>query len=306
MRPRDEYRIIGQVGLNLFFVWNRGSGVIRIDIDPVLFGFGPFSLEWHGVLSALGILVAVVVAAREMHRRGFDAAHIYGVAWWAIIGGILGARLFHVIDYADYYLARPWEILFIMRGGLAIYGALFGGFAGAAIYAWRNGLRIGRFFDAGAPTTLLGLAIGRLGCLINGDAWGAPTGGDWGLVYIHPEARMPASLLGVPTHPFPVYELVLDLAIFAAIWRLRDTLKVEGSPTLLAMLGYAIVRFFLTFLRQEQVIFLGMQQAQLIAVASVAILGPWLLYLFLRQPKQRMEAPATTSADAVETTVGSE
>ncbi|MCL5257101.1 MAG: prolipoprotein diacylglyceryl transferase, partial [Chloroflexi bacterium] len=158
-----------------------------------------------------------------------------------------------------------------------------GGFVGAIIYVWKSHLPMGRFFDAGAPATILGLAVGRLGCLINGDAWGAPTGGNWGLVYTNPAARLPASLLNVPTQPFPIYELILDVGIFFVLSWLRDTgrIKANGAVTLLTFLSYSVVRFFLTYFRQERIIFMGLQQAQLIAVICAATMVPALVFIFV-------------------------
>lgn len=282
--------------------------MIYIGIDPVIVKLGIISLEWHGLLAALGILAGVVVAGRKMHQRGFDIAVIYGVAWWAVIGGILGARLFHVIDYADYYMTHPLQIIIITQGGLAIYGALFGGFVGAIIYVLKSHLPMGRFFDAGAPATILGLAVGRLGCLINGDAWGASTGGNWGIVYTNPADRLPANLLNVPTHPFPIYELVLDLGVFFLFSWLRDTGKVKanGAITLLSLLGYAVVRFFLTYFRQERIIFMGMQQAQLIALICVVTMVPALIYILLRNRQRGEEATPISTATVIDQPAGTE
>jgi phosphatidylglycerol---prolipoprotein diacylglyceryl transferase len=262
--------------------------LFEIGINPVIFRWGFIGMEWHGVLGALGILIAVVLAGRQMLKRGFDISIIYGLAWWCVIGGIIGARAFHVADYLDYYMAHPLQILAITQGGLAIYGAMFGGFVGAIAYVLIKRLPMGRLFDGGGPEVLLGLAIGRVGCLINGDSWGAPTGSNWGVVYTNPGARLPANLIGVPTHPYPIYEIIVDLLIFGVFaWlRKKGVIKTDGVTTLLVLVCFSAIRFFLTYFRQEKQLLLGLQQAQLIAVACIVTMVPLIVFLVVRNRRK--------------------
>ena len=147
-------------------------------------------------------------------------------------------------------------------------GALAGG-----IGAWRLGLPVRRLFDAAAPGVVLGQAVGRLGCLVTGDALGPPTDGTWGIVYRNPGAMAPE--LGVAYQPTFFYEAVLDLAIFALLWSLRRRNLLDGHLFALYAGLYAAGKFGLTFLRTETVWFWGLQEAQVLALAVVAGAALW-------------------------------
>src|SRR5690606_38666295 len=138
---------------------------------------------------------------------------------------ILGARLFYVIDHAGYFVRHPLEALKIQEGGLAVYGAVIGGFFSVLLLTRLFGYPFGQVIDAIAPGLILAQAVGRCGCLINGDAWGAPTDGPFSATYPHPAALLPSSLLGVPTHPYPIYDMTMNLAIFGVVvWLGRRSL----------------------------------------------------------------------------------
>ena len=144
--------------------------------------------------------------------------------------GIIGARLFHVIDYlGSTYISNPMQILQFWYG-LSIFGAILGGTLAVVIYARISNLHFGHFADAVAPAVILAQAIGRIGCTINGDAWGAPTSLPWAFVYIHPNAA--ATLFwGEPTHPSPLYEIIWG------IYGLRRSMAAEGT----AQAGWLVV-----------------------------------------------------------------
>ena len=118
---------------------------------------------------------------------------------------------------------------------------------------------------------LVGQAIGRLGCLVNGDAWGAPTGCPCGVVYWHEHALVPPELLGVPTHPYPLYEIAGVAIVLGLVWLAVRRGSRPGTAFLLATLGYAALRFTLTFVRQEPIVAPGLQEAQLVALGTGAI-----------------------------------
>lgn len=253
----------------------------RLDItfDPVILRLGSVELGWHGLFTALAVMVAVGTGLRRAERRGLPAEPLGQVVTWAVVGGMVGARLFHVLDHLPYYLGHPLETLAFWMGGMAVYGAFLGGIAGGLLAARGTGLPAWPLLDAAAPAMLLGQAIGRLGCLSNGDAWGAPTGAEWGIVYWHPDARLPPELLGVPTHPYPLYEMGAAVLLLACLWLARGWLSAqEGRLFLVAAVGYSIIRFALSSVRQETVLLWGLQEAQVVAlVAGFAAIGILLL-----------------------------
>ena len=256
----------------------------EIGIDPNLAEIGPFAISWHGLLTVLAIIVAVLVTEREFRRRAIPLVNFDMVVLWTVLGGILGARVFHIIDRFDYYAQNPEKILAFQEGGLAIYGAVIGGFIAVAIVSRFYRLPFAAMTDAIAPGLLLAQAIGRLGCLVNGDAWGAPTSSSWpfAVVYTHPDALLPNDLLGVPTHPYPIYDMVLNLAIFGIIWQLRKRPLPSGALFATFTVLYAIARFFVSYVRQEQVWFWGLQEAQVIAIAMLVLGGGALIWLLRR------------------------
>ena len=244
---------------------------MTIGLDPVIARLGPFELGWHGILTLLAVVVGVWLGQRYAARAGLPPERTADVVIAAVVGGIVGARLFHVLDHLPYYAAHPLEALAIWEGGIAVYGAFLGGIAAGLVAARRAAVPIWLGLDAAAVPMLVAQAIGRLGCLSNGDAWGAPTGAGWGIVYVNANALLPRELLGVPTHPYPLYEIaaVLLLALVLTIYPRRR--PPEGALFLWAALGYGAIRFALSFVRQEPVIVAGLQEAQLVALATAAL-----------------------------------
>jgi len=244
---------------------------IVISIDPVIVQFGHLMLRWYSLFFLLAILVGLWLGLREARRKGLDVEQVKGLALWAVIGGLIGARLFHVIDRWDLYAAQPVQALYVWQGGLAVYGGLIGGTLAGIVYARRHGLPIWKLADALTPGIILGLAVGRLACIPNGDAIGAPANVPWAFVYTNPQSMVPPQLLGVPVHPYPVYEMLFDLASLFLFWRLRNVFKTDGMLFLTYAVVYAIGRFWLTFYRIERVWFWGLQEAQVIALMVFVI-----------------------------------
>jgi phosphatidylglycerol:prolipoprotein diacylglycerol transferase len=231
---------------------------------------GPFQLGWHGIFTALAVGVGIWVGVRGAQRRGLPSEQVSAIVMWAIAGGVVGARLFHVLDHLPFYIGHPLQAFAVWEGGIAVYGAFLGGIAAGLFAARRAGLPAWRLLDAAAPAMLIGQAIGRLGCLSNGDAWGAVCTHPVGLclVYTNPNDLLPLELHGVPTYPYPVYEIGAELVLLLGLWLARGRLRQPGARFLVAALGYAVIRVGLSFMRQEAIVAWGLQEAQLIALAA--------------------------------------
>jgi phosphatidylglycerol:prolipoprotein diacylglycerol transferase len=261
---------------------NGGWLVVTVTFDPLIAQLGAFQLGWHGLFTALAVGTAVWLVMRLAERRGLPTDRIADVAMWGVFGGIVGARLFHVLDHLGYFAEHPLEVFAVWQGGIAVYGSFIGGVAAGWVMAERLGLPKWRLLDLAAPAMLVGQAIGRLGCLSNGDAWGAPCEGwRYGLcvAYVNPNDLLPEELHGVPTHAYPAYEIAATLVVLFLMWALRERLTAPGQQFVVAALGYAVIRFTLTYFRQETVIVAGLQEAQVIAIATaVLVLAAWFLW----------------------------
>lgn len=265
--------------------------MITIGIDPVAFSLGAFEVRWYGIMVVLAIVAIIVIALQEAKRVGISEEHIYSVALWAVIGGVVVSRLVHVIDKWDYYMAHPGRI--IGFEGLTIYGAVIGALLAVLIYAWVKKLSFWQLGDVAAPGAILGQAIGRIGCTINGCCYGKFTSLPWAVVYAHPSSYAP---LGVPIHPTQIYHLLWNLAAFAVIWQLRRRLKPQGSLFLTYLALYAAGDLSIRFVRAGEPFLFGMQQAQLIGIVILLITVPWLV---LRMWRGRVETLAPESLSEV-------
>ncbi|MBX3646354.1 MAG: prolipoprotein diacylglyceryl transferase [Rhodocyclaceae bacterium] len=241
---------------------------------PILFQLGSFQLRSYGVIVVLSFLLAIWLSKREAKRKGLDSALIENYSSYALLGGIVGARIYFVV-FSDpaYFLSRPWEILAIWHGGLGIIGALFGGILAALWYCQKNGLSFWQLADTLAPGIILGQAAGILACLANGDSYGSPTELAWAITYVDPRAMAP---LNVPLHPVEIYEIVAYLLVFLLVWRVRAKSTINGYVFLTYMAGYGVARFIVEIFRGNPAIITGnipAAQAFGIALLLFAMVG---------------------------------
>jgi prolipoprotein diacylglyceryl transferase len=210
---------------------------------------GELQLRAYGAIIALGVVVAVAITRRRWAERGHDPDDISSVAVWGVVGGLVGARLYHVATDAGDYVDRPLAALEVWEGGLGIWGAVAGGVLGVVLLARRRGLAVTPLLDAIAVGLPVAQAIGRFGNWFNQEVFGRPTDLPWALE-IDP-ARRPDGYEAFPTfHPTFLYEALWCVAIAGVLvlvdrrWRPRP-----GGLFAAYVALYTFGRFWIELLR---------------------------------------------------------
>jgi phosphatidylglycerol---prolipoprotein diacylglyceryl transferase len=270
---------------------------IVIDLDPNLFKIGAFLITWHGVFAVLGILAGARLGLWLLDKDGVDVTRGADGVAWMVVFGLIGARLLYVWENFTLFSGNLIRIFVITEGGISQWGGLFGAMIGAYIWARRAKFSYWKLFDAAGAAAMIGLAIGRIGDVINGEHHGTPTNLPWGVEYVN------ASTLGQPgqvVHPEVAYEMILTLAIFAAIFPFHQRLKAklpDGVLGLTYMGLYGIGRFFLSYFRTDPAVFAGLRQAQLasLAMALIAVVVIPILFRRRRSTKPAQPEPAAAA-----------
>ncbi len=246
---------------------------MNIYIDPNIFTIGPITLSWHGLFSALGLLMGVLFTARLLKGTSINEDQYYTASLWAIIGGIIGARLLFVIENIGLFLPSPLSIFAINEGGISIFGATIGGTLGAYLAAKHYKLDIPTIADAAGPGFILGQGIGRIGDIINGEHHGTPTDLPWGVIYTHPNTL---GEIDLKVHPAVGYEMIYDFAIAGLLVFLRGRLPKPGMVYLVYIFLYSLGRLWVGFFRLDADILLGLGMAQVIGVIGMAVSAIWI------------------------------
>jgi phosphatidylglycerol:prolipoprotein diacylglycerol transferase len=248
-------------------------------MHPVLFKFGPFEIRFYGLMYVLGIIAGSYLIKKEVKRKGVPLTEdeVMNFVLWTAVSAIIGARFYYVAFNWDYYGAFPVEIPAIWRGGLASHGGLTGGFVGAWIYLKRKPVPFWRMADCVAPAAILGAAFIRVGNFMNGDAHGTPTTLPWGVVF-PPESIAGMEFPNTPIHPAMLYELAMNLSIFALLWFVfRKTASKDGFLFALFLIFYSSGRFFVEFFRADSLMLGPFRTAQLASVVLLVVAGSILI-----------------------------
>ena len=243
---------------------------------PDVLHLGPIPIHIFGIFLALAFLAASAAASREFARKGYDPALGSSAVVWAAVGGIVGARLWLVLDAWPEFVRAPADFLW-NGGGFVFYGGLVGGALAVTIFFRRAGIPWLRGADVAAPAIALGQAIGRLGCQLAGDGdWGKETTLPWGMAYPYAVVGWDKPP-GVRVHPTPLYEAAAYMAIFALLWRLRREPAPDGAILALYLVLSGAARFLVEFVRVNPRIAFGLTEAQLVSLTLVVVGGWWLL-----------------------------
>lgn len=228
---------------------------------------GPLRIQTYGLFLLLAYFAGLWLAARLARHRGIDGDHVYNAGFYALLAGLVAARLGHAVAYFEAYRADPRQILSLSPGALLPLPGLIGAAAVVAIYVWRHRLPALPLADAAAPGVLLAIVVADMGAFLAGRMLGAPSDLPWAL-----------ELFGVRRHPAALYEALASLALLAVLlWLDRSRRLKPGQLLLLTLFGYATVCLFLEPLRAgSSTIGDGWRVPQIVALAVIAISG-WLL-----------------------------
>ena len=250
---------------------------------PVIFEIGPVTIHSFGLMVLVAFLVGGWMTTKELARRGLEPSHLEGYPMLALLGGIVGARIYYLIEHADRLTENFFGTL-LGGAGLTWYGGAIGGAALVLFWAHRKGQSKWSMCDAFAPGLAAAYGIGRIGCQLAGDGdYGPPSDVPWAMAY--PKGVVPTD---VPVHPTPVYEILMMIPVVALLWWLRTRLTTPGRLFGVYLMLAGAERWVSEFFRVRPETTLGMSTAQWLSL--VAIVAGALLFRLRRDAKPQTRA----------------
>jgi phosphatidylglycerol:prolipoprotein diacylglycerol transferase len=257
-----------------FFLQAVFSGRI---ILPQTFSIGFFVIHYYGIIMALAIATAFYFALNRAPSFGIEKAQAEDLIFWLIIGGFVGARLYHVVSSWEYYLQNPVDVIKVWQGGLSIYGAVLGGLMTMWLYKRlvTFNLSLLTIFDWLVPSLLLGQIIGRFGNLFNYEAYGLPSNLPWKM-FVPQNFRGEHFVQYSYFHPWFLYEAIgnaLILIFLLAVTKSKYRKVFVGEVAFLYLLLYNILRFGLEFLRIDSTFIFNFRQNALVSLLIVIVVS---------------------------------
>jgi len=231
---------------------------------------GPLTLQTFGLMFGLGFVAAGLVVGRRFKELGKPADWAYEMAFAALLGGLVGSRVYFLIESWDEVSEDVIGNLF-SGAGLVWYGGVIGGAIAVLAWAWWRGILSLLLADVAAVPLMIGYAIGRVGCQLSGDGdYGRAWDGPWAMAY--PDGTVPTD---TPVHPTPVYETLFMGLAALVLWRLRDRFR-PGVLFAMYLMVAGFERFMVEFVRRNEDVAIGLTQAQLLSVGMVLLGGIWI------------------------------
>ncbi len=273
---------------------------------PVIYDFGNiniFGFEFNPVINSYGFMLMMAFYTcyyflnKDLKRLGYDSNLSGDIVFAAAVGGILGSKIYYLIENFDRVIADPTGMIF-SGAGLVFLGGLMGGTLGVTFVINKNNLSWITFADIVAPLLILGYAIGRIGCLLVGDDYGLPTHLPWGIEFpnglppstysifqtYYPWVNLDNFEPGVlSVHPTPIYETIIGGLIFYYLYQKRTSVTIVGSLFFTYLILAGTERFIVEFLRVNEKYFIGLSGAQVISILMITI-GAWFLMHPVKQP----------------------
>jgi len=264
---------------------------------PKLFEIGPVPVYSYGLMLGVTFIVGSILFNRELKRNGYSESIGANLVFICLIGGILGSKLFYVIEEWNFSSTKPLSDFFtkeilLSPSGLTFYGGLLLAIVLVAIYCKSKKIPVLKMFDMMAPSAALGYGIARIGCHLSGDGdYGIEVNGTmWEFLgYSYANGTVPTKP-GILVHPTSIYELVAAILIFAYLWRIRKDFAVPGIVFAYYLIFAGLERLLIEFIRLNPIVFAGLSQAQIISVGMI-IAGTILLV-----SRKKLERQAEISA----------
>ncbi|MFA5155886.1 MAG: prolipoprotein diacylglyceryl transferase [Candidatus Omnitrophota bacterium] len=211
---------------------------------PVICKIGPFQVYSYGLMLVLAFIAATSLVLAEAKRQKLDHEAIFNFLFTALVCGIIGSRLFYVLEHLGYYVKNPLEIIMLQQGGLSWFGGLMLGSSAGIWYLKKKKLPIYRTLDLIVPYLALAQSIGRIGCLLNGCCYGR-----------------------TPFLPTQMYASLALLAIYIILRMMQASPKPQGTIFFSYLLLYSIKRFTIEFWREDNpAVFYGLSLFQLLSI----------------------------------------
>ena len=252
--------------------------VIPWDVNPEIFRIGSFAIRWYGLLFASSFLFGYIIMLRIFRNENLSDALLDKLTIYMAVGTIVGARLGHCFFYEPaYYLAHPLEILMTWRGGLASHGAAIGILLALWLFDRKEKKDFTWTIDRIAIVVALSGFFIRMGNLMNSEIYGVETTVPWGFVFLRNGEN-------APKHPTQIYEALAYLFIFLLLFRLYWRKKgehIQGTLISLALILIFLARFFIEFLKEDQVAFeagMKLNMGQLLSIPFILMGVAWFNY----------------------------
>jgi phosphatidylglycerol:prolipoprotein diacylglycerol transferase len=257
--------------------------LVITDPFPPGFFIGPLQIRFYGIAYAIAFIVGTTVASRHLARKGIPPDVTNSIAFWAIVVGLIGARLYYVVQSGWWwYLTHPQHIFAFWEGGMAFFGAIFAALIVLLVMARRRHINFWDLLDAGVLFGAVGQPIGRLGNVMNGEILGPPSSLPWAIRYTNPASMAPH--LGVAYQPANLYEAIGVLVILGVLLYLRRRGVPSGILGLTYLALYPVSQLILFNWRTDYetpVILWGLKQAQLTSLAMLLTIVPVFLLAWL-------------------------
>lgn len=267
--------------------------------DPLPPGIhlGPFQLRFYGLAYAVAFLIGGWVATRHLARRGIPSSVSQNIAFWTIVFGLIGARLYYVVQSGWWwYLTHPIHIFAFWEGGMAFFGAIFAAVIALFVMSRRHHVAFRDLLDASVLFAAVGQPIGRLGNFMNGEILGPPSNLPWAVRYTNPESMAPH--LGVAYQPANLYEALGTLCILGILLFLRHRGVVSGVLGLTYLVLYPVSQLVVFYWRTDYetpALLWGLKQAQLTSLAVLVCMIPIIVWAW---PRLRRPPPVPTEFPA--------